>query len=128
MNLKEKFNTRLARVKEYTVAVSRCRDLKQKLNLAEKDITKIVDADKVEDTSVCIKNYFTTLPANDVFETGENVYWHSTRCHRFFEKPCPVSNCPYHAQNIRYRNYQSLLSQAQSAKQAAYKVIFERIK
>lgn len=128
MTIKEKFDIRLSRVKEYMHNVSLCRDTQRLVAQLEHSITKTVDADKVDDVFACIKHYNTTLPAVDISQIGDDVYFHTSYCHRFNQKPCPIHNCPYHKNKKQYDNQQLLLQQATLDKQLAFKRIFERIK
>ncbi len=128
MTIKEKFDIRLSRLKEYMHYVSLCRDAQRLLAQLERSITKMVDADKVDDVFACIKSYHTTLPAIDISQIGEDVYPHTRHCHRFDQNPCPIFNCPYHKNKNQYDNQKLLLQQAMIDKQQAFKRIFERIK
>ena len=122
MTIKKRFNTRISRIKEYKKLVSMCRDAKRSLNQLEKDITKIINADEVDDVFVCIKHYHTTLPATDISQIGDDVYPHISYCHRFGEQKCPVVNCIYHENNELYHNQQLLLQQAMIDKNLAFKI------
>lgn len=128
MTIKEKFDIRLSRLKEYMHYVSLCRDAQRLVSQLERSITKVVDADKVDDVFACIKSYHTTLPAVDISQIGEDVYPHERYCHRFNQNPCPIFNCPYYKNKKQYDNQKLLLQQAMVDKQQAFKRIFERIK
>lgn len=128
MTIKERFNIRISRIKDYANYVSYCRDMERSVAQLEKDITKIVDADKVDEVFACIKHYNTTLPAVDISQIGEDVYFHTCYCHRFEQKPCPIFNCRYHKSKKAYDNQLMLLKQAKIDKQLAFKRMFERIK
>ena len=128
MTIKQKMNIRIERIKDYMEQVSYCRDMRRCVNAMSKDITKFVDADRVDETYACIKIYYTQSPATSVNEVGDGVYQHMKLCHRFNENPCPIFNCPYNEQNKQFKNNDLLLRQAQIDKQAAFKRIFSRIK
>lgn len=134
MTIRERYNIRIARWKEYKACAAYYRDVKKKTEQAEKEITAVVDEDKVDDTFACIKLYLKKVIETDLFETSDKRWnafgqeWHVKHCHRFQEKPCPIFNCPFYAQNRRYRNMQMLLEHARSAKKYAYQQIFAKIK
>ena len=128
MTIKEKFNLRIAKIKDYANCVSYCHDVKRSLKQLEHGITRIVDAEKADEVFACIKHYNTTLPAVDISQIGDDVYFHTSYCYRFNQKPCPIFNCPYYKNKKQYDNQQLLLQQAMLDKQLAFKRIFERIK
>ena len=128
MTLKQKINMRIERIKNYKAQVAYYRDVQKQFDQAKEAITALVDEDKVDDTYACIKNYFTSLKDLNVFDTGDEMYMETKKCHRFHEKPCRIFNCPFNEKNIRFRNCQLLLNQAQNAKQAAWRMVFQRIK
>ena len=130
MTIKEKFDIRLSRIKDYVDHISYCRDMARLATHLENNITKVVNADEddVDNVFACIKTYQTISPATNMYEVGDNVHFNMQCCHRFNEKPCPIFNCPYHNDKERYDNQQLLLQQAKIDKQMAFKRIFERIK
>ena len=128
MTIKEIFNIRISRIKEYAKHVYFCNDMKRVLGAMENAITSIVDPGKVDDTYVCRKVYYTTMPATNTYETGDNVYHHVKYCHRFNDGPCPIFNCPYNDKNVLYKNQENLLRQAMIDKRLSFKRIFQRIK
>lgn len=128
MTIKEKFNIRIARVQEYLAMTDNIRQMKKNLENAEQKIIMTVDADKVEDTFVCIKKYFTTAPAIHVSEIGDNVYEHVKYCSRFDEKPCSLVKCPYRENKRQYDIKKILLEIEQDNQKERFQNIFKRIK
>ncbi|MBO7066650.1 MAG: hypothetical protein J6W40_03450 [Alphaproteobacteria bacterium] len=133
MTIRERYNIRIARWKEYKACAAYYRDVKKILAQAEEEITAILDENQVDDTYACIKRYPKNVIETDLFEIDDkrwNVYgkWQTKHCHRFQEKPCSIFNCPYYVQNRRYRNMQLLLEHARSNKDYARKQVFAKIK
>ena len=125
---KERLRTRIARIQEYKEYASLYRAIKRDTYVAEGHITKLVDANTVDETYACIKQYYTYMPATNTQEIGEGIIPHIKYCHRFDEKQCPIWNCPYYEKNKKYHNAKLFLRQAQIEKRMAFKRIFERIK
>lgn len=127
MSLKEKINKKRSQIKDYKAAVAYYREVLEKFRQAEKEITVHVEEEQVANTVACIKNYLIELP-EDLFDAGEKEYPETTKCPHFHEKPCLVYDCPFQKKNMEYRNQQLLLSQARNSKQAALRVLFQRIR
>ncbi|MBP5363904.1 MAG: hypothetical protein J6Y49_00950 [Alphaproteobacteria bacterium] len=115
-------------IKKYRMAVKNYRDAEKKFELAVQNITLNVEEDQAESAVACIKKYWTNLPKTDLYDDGNELYPETIKCNRFHENPCTVTNCPFYADNVQYREAQLALEHAYDAKKAKLKTMFQRKK
>ena len=127
MTIKEKFNIRIQRIREYQRNVSRCRDMENELRDAVRNITATYGPLGDDATPACIKTYYMFMHPAEISDTG-NVYYTTKYCPYFKDDNCSVYGCSYRYRNAKYKEQQSLLHDAINAKQASFRRIFERIK
>ena len=130
MTIKEKFNARIARVKDYAKQISVCRDLKRIVDEKRKDITVVIDADKEQETHSCMKVCFadlTDVVASD-YDYDTKTYTYVKNCFWFNKKPCPMCSCRYNIKNRQYIDKQMALQEAKVNKKVLFNKIFQRIR
>ena len=116
-------------IKKYKMAVKNYRDAKKNFELALQAITLNVEEDQAESAVACIKIYWTNLPKTDLFDDGTELYPETIKCNRFHQNiPCTAVNCPFYADNARYRAAQLALECASDAKKVKLNTLFQRTK
>ena len=113
---------------EYKIAVKNYRDAKKNFELAVQGITLCVAEDQAESAVACIKKYWTNLPKTDLYDDGNELYPETIKCNRFHENPCTVTNCPFYADNVQYREAQLALERASDTKKVKLKTMFQHAK
>ena len=127
MNIKKKFNTRLARIREYGRNISRCDDIASSLMESEKNITAFIGPTDNDRIMACIKTYYTFVKTGNIVNVGD-VHIITRYCPCFYDEHCAMYGCPYHNRNMKYKEQQSLLQQATNEKRASFRRMFQRIK
>lgn len=128
MDIKDKIKRRIELVRDYKAAVSYYREMQRKYERVKNRITVPVDEEQVNDVVACMKLYMTELPDFVSFDASEKYYPQTVTCEHFNEKKCSVFNCPFYIDNMQYKNYQLLLSQARNNKKSAWHMMFQRIR
>lgn len=129
MKVKEKFNKRIARIKEYKERATFYRCMKRNVAFLERRITAYVNADTIDYTYVCIKRCNANSPQIDVSEIGDDSCPNTKYCYRFNnESPCRMHNCSCYKNNNEYIKEKQLLNQVKMGKETAFRQIFEKIK
>ena len=120
MTIKERFNIRMSRIKEYKQQKAKCREIASKLSV---DNIRVEFEDDQPEPNGCIK-----IKIYRQGSCGDDISYTIKHCENFNETSCPITNCFYHKEYEKYRQQLHLLYQAKSAKRAALKRVFQRIK
>jgi len=129
MKVKERFNTRLKRIREYSQSVSRCDAAAQKLMEYEKNITAYIGPTDNDGKMACIKVYYTFVNYAGVVDTGD-IHIVTRYCPWFNkDESCKMKyGCPCRYRNMKYNELQAVLRKENAVKRESFYRIFKRIK
>ncbi len=129
MTIKERFNIRLKRIREYKQCISRCDAAAQKLMEYEKNITAYIGPTDNDRKMSCIKTYYTFVKYGGVMDTGD-IHIITRYCPWFHkDESCQMKyGCSCRYKNMKYNDLKAVLRKENAVKRESFYRIFGRIK